>query len=1209
MREEKKKIKGSYSYFLMLSLTFFVIILSVPFTPGSLMRLFGIYVEAEAAVTLNNPVIKADSSMKSGQKVTYDCVWFGSYPQTEIVDQPSTCGGYDKVWLKDSDYEVNKSLYTSLSNLTGWDSNNDITYQNVRYHRMKKGDALQTNTGGNYYTWNDDTTYHFFRYEEIKWRVLKVKNGKALLLTDMAIDCNSYATNGNNCSWEKSLARKWLNNNFYDLAFTNEEQSQIETTTIVNTDNGAVDYGEKDTEDKIFFLSESEVNTDSAVNYGFLSDGSKSDEARMTKSSIYVKALGESVCTGLAYPTGNTSWRLRSPGKNTGVNDPVMNRRYISWGGAVGNNGYSAYLGIRPALNLVISDSDSFVYAGTVCTDGTENEVPYESSVTAKYTVSYDMNGGVGSISKQTKEEGLDLVLSTTQPTRTDYEFMGWGTGSSSTSVSYHPGDTYNLNQSITLYAIWRKTITLTLHPNGGMIGNAYYVGNTMYAYNAVSSRTFTISSFYNPTRNGYEFIGWNLSATATTATYQAGDSITISSDTTLYAVWAKESAVTTYTVSYNANGGSNAPASQIKTEGTDLTLSNSIPERTGYTFLGWGTSSISATVTYQPGDTYSQEANIILYAKWRKGIILTYNGNGASSSVPYNVTGYCYNAETSYTFTISDKIPIKSGYSFLGWSKSSTATSASYHEGDKITLKENTTLYAVWEEIPPETYTVTYHANGGTGAPGIQIKTEGKDIILSSRVPDRSGYTFLGWGTDDSSTDVTYLSGATYSKDADIILYAIWSKTVTLTYNANGGTGAPGEQSGVMYNSMVGYTFPISTSIPLRSGFIFAGWGDSKEASSTYGSGEQITISENKTLYAIWMQNQTVDEKVTLTYSIKNGGDSIPASRTVIKGRTVKISGLYLKKDGFEFLGWSENENAETASFAPDDQIDLYRDTTLYAIWNKTVTLSYDDNCQDIVSGVPYAQSNNIYNRQEFYTFTIDDGKPVRDGYDFLGWNHIKDAVTANYAAGDQIDISSDTILYAVWRKNGEKEDSSETKPAVKNNQTITASNKTVAIKSRPFKIGAKSSGNGKLTYSSSSKSVATISPSGVITPKNYGETTITIRAAATSTYYQAKAKKIKITVVPKKMVLKSAKPASNRGIALKWNKDKTSSGYEVQICLRKDFKAGAYQRFYKVSTVRKKITNLKKKTWYVRIRAYKKIGKKTYNGIWSNVRKAKVK
>ena len=101
--------------------------------------------------------------MTSGQKVTYDCVWFGSYPQTEIVDQASTSGVCGKAWEQDADYEENSSLYNSLKNADRWDSNGDITIEGVRYHRIKKNDA--TYTGGlvqHSYKWSDDVNYHYF---------------------------------------------------------------------------------------------------------------------------------------------------------------------------------------------------------------------------------------------------------------------------------------------------------------------------------------------------------------------------------------------------------------------------------------------------------------------------------------------------------------------------------------------------------------------------------------------------------------------------------------------------------------------------------------------------------------------------------------------------------------------------------------------------------------------------------------------------------------------------------------------------------------------------------------------------------------------------------------------------------------------------------------------------------------------------------------
>lgn len=146
------------------------------------------------------------------------------------------------------------------------------------------------------------------------------------------------------------------------------------------------------------------------------------------------------------------------------------------------------------------------------------------------------------------------------------------------------------------------------------------------------------------------------------------------------------------WTVSYNANGGSGAPASQTKTYGSNLTLSSTKPTRTGHTFLGWSTSSTATSATYQPGGTYT-------------------SNSGA-------------------------------------------------------------TLYAVWKI---NTYTVSYNANGGSGAPGNQTKTYGSNLTLSSTKPTRTNYNFKGWSKDKSATSPTYSAGGVYTEDVAVTLYAVW--------------------------------------------------------------------------------------------------------------------------------------------------------------------------------------------------------------------------------------------------------------------------------------------------------------------------------------------------------------------------------------------------------------------------------------------------
>lgn len=128
--------------------------------------------------------------------------------------------------------------------------------------------------------------------------------------------------------------------------------------------------------------------------------------------------------------------------------------------------------------------------------------------------------------------------------------------------------------------------------------------------------RTLAISST-KPTRNGHSFQGWATSATGSVA-YASGGSYTANAAVTLYAVWK----ATTYTVAYNANGGTGAPSSQTKTHGTALTLSSTKPTREKYTFKGWGTSASSTTVAYAAGASYTTNASITLYAIWELAYI-----------------------------------------------------------------------------------------------------------------------------------------------------------------------------------------------------------------------------------------------------------------------------------------------------------------------------------------------------------------------------------------------------------------------------------------------------------------------------------------------------------------------------------------------------------------------------------------------------------
>lgn len=115
------------------------------------------------------------------------------------------------------------------------------------------------------------------------------------------------------------------------------------------------------------------------------------------------------------------------------------------------------------------------------------------------------------------------------------------------------------------------------------------------------------------PTRTGYSFQGWGTSASDTSVDYAAGASYTKDAAITLYAIWKAN----TYTVKYNANGGTGAPASQTKTYGVTLKLSTTKPTRTNYNFLGWASSSSAVSAQYAAGANYTANSAVTLYAVW----------------------------------------------------------------------------------------------------------------------------------------------------------------------------------------------------------------------------------------------------------------------------------------------------------------------------------------------------------------------------------------------------------------------------------------------------------------------------------------------------------------------------------------------------------------------------------------------------------------
>ena len=180
------------------------------------------------------------------------------------------------------------------------------------------------------------------------------------------------------------------------------------------------------------------------------------------------------------------------------------------------------------------------------------------------------------------------------------------------------------------------------------------------------------------------------------------------------------------------------------------------------------------------------------------------------------------------------------------------------------------------------------------------------------------------------------------------------------------------------------------------------------------------------------------------------------------------------------------------------------------------------------------------------------------------------------------------------------------------KRSNTIKASNirRTWYAKARKISINAKASGKAQLKYSSSSKSVK-VDKQGRITiaAKFTGSARITIRSSATAGY-NAATKSITVTVNPAGTTLTTAKNLSGRKAQITWKKNRYVTGYEIQYSVNKNFRSGSKKTVAGVSKTKYTLTKLQKnKTYYVRIRTYKKSGTKKYYSSWSKVKAVRIR
>jgi len=318
------------------------------------------YYSGDSYGELNSPYIHYSTELPKLHETTWSCFLYGSYPQAEVVE--GSFNAVEDYAIKDGDIITDAQLYAQLEDATWTDD--ETTIGQDRYRRLKGSEVThyETNSSG-HYKWTDKETYHYFKYQPVRWRVLNISGSTAIAISNRAFDCKRFNDTDTTVTWQTCTLREWLNSDAVDMLFTDTEKACVPEAAVENLKNHyfGTDCGPT-TYDRLYVLSESEVfSMQTAKDYGFYMGDGIDDPARRFKPTMWAMAKGCWIANAEGY-LGNTFWFMRSSGYTP------YNVTYICEFGYIYNRGTLVFCddaGIVPVMRIDLSKAD-YTPDGTV---------------------------------------------------------------------------------------------------------------------------------------------------------------------------------------------------------------------------------------------------------------------------------------------------------------------------------------------------------------------------------------------------------------------------------------------------------------------------------------------------------------------------------------------------------------------------------------------------------------------------------------------------------------------------------------------------------------------------------------------------------------------------------------------------------------------------------------------------------------------------
>ena len=625
------------------------------------------------------------------------------------------------------------------------------------------------------------------------------------------------------------------------------------------------------------------------------------------------------------------------------------------------------------------------------------------------YSLVFNSNGGTGSMNSLPFTYGEAQMLTENAFVNPGHTFAGWNTVADGSGVAYADkvsvsNLTTTNNGTVTLYAQWTANdYTIVFDGNGSDEGT---MDNMAFKY--AEEKSLTENAF---TRVGYTFAGWNTAANGSGDKYT--DKATVSNLTTeddgtvtLYAQWTAH----TYSVEFNANGGTGNMDDQSFAYGTAQSLAENAFTRAGYTFAGWD------TAVNGGGDAYEDKASVSNLTTTNNGTVTLYAQWTANTDTKYTIEYYYMDVNGDYpdTCTSSDKtktgttdtsvtlraetVAILEGFTFDADNENAVLTGTI--TGDealvlKVYAKRN--AYKFTTNVDGVVSEETYLHGASISAP---------------EAPTKTGYTFTGW-FNNAACEGDAITLPTSMPIGDVTYYAGWRiNQYTITFHSMGGE----DVDSITENYNASVTLPDG---PARTGYTFTGWYLTEECTGTAVTGSVIIPAHNDTVYyAGWRANT-----YTVVYDGNEATDGSTVKSTHTYNGTEAASANGFKKLGYTFAGWNTVADGSGTTIAAGEVVSNLTATddaevTLYAQWRANkYTVVYDGN--EATDGTT-ANTEHTYNGTE----VANANGFEKTGYTFIGWNIQPNGSGTAIAAGEVVSNLTATdgdkvTLYAQWTAN----------------------------------------------------------------------------------------------------------------------------------------------------------------------------------------------